>query len=75
MAEEEQHQDTLARIPADRALVEALYAGGRISQEARHYALALLYPRHEWGLLTTGLFTIVALYLKRAARQMAAEHA
>ena len=41
MVEEEQHQGALARIPADRSLVEALYAGGRISKEARHYALAL----------------------------------
>ena len=50
-----QDDEALAQIPADRALVEALYAGGRISKEARHYALALLYPRHEWGLWTARL--------------------
>ena len=55
MAEEEQHQGALAQIPADRALVEALYAGGRISKEARHYALALLYPHDKWGLWTARL--------------------
>ena len=50
-----QDNEALAQIPADRGLVEALYAGGRISKEARHYALALLYPRHEWGLWTARL--------------------
>ena len=51
----QEDNNALAQIPADRALVEALYAGGRISKEARHYALALLYPRHEWGLWTARL--------------------
>ena len=55
MAEEEEHKDTLARIRADRALVEALYADGRISKEGRHYALALLYPHDQWGLWTARL--------------------
>ena len=50
-----QDNEALARIPADRALVEALYADGRISQEARHYALALLYPHDKWGLWTARL--------------------
>ena len=51
----QEDNNALAQIPADRGLVEALYAGGRISKEARHYALALLYPRHEWGLWTARL--------------------
>ena len=66
MAEEQQHQGALARIPADRALVEALYAGGRISQEARHCALALLYPRHEWGLWTARLLLALGAALMLA---------
>ena len=52
---EEDDEDALARIPADRGLVEALYADGRITKEARDYALALLYPRREWGLWTARL--------------------
>ena len=51
----QQDNHALARIPADRGLVEALYAGGRISKEARHYALALLYPPYQWGLWTARL--------------------
>ena len=51
----QEDNNALAQIPADRRLVEALYANGRISKEARHYALALLYPRHEWGLWTARL--------------------
>ena len=66
MAEEEQHQDTLARIPADRALVEALYAGGRIGKEARHYALALLYPHDKWGLWTARLLLALGTALMLA---------
>ena len=54
MAEEEQ-DDALTGIPADRGLVEALYTNGRITKEARDYALALLYPRREWGLWTARL--------------------
>ena len=54
MAEEEQ-DNALTGIPADRGLVEALYANGRITKEARDYALALLYPRREWGLWTARL--------------------
>ena len=51
----QEDNNALAQIPADRGLVEALYANGRISKEARHYALTLLYPRHEWGLWTARL--------------------
>lgn len=61
-----QDNETLARIPADRGLVEALYAGGRISKEARHYALALLYPRHEWGLWTARLLLALGTALMLA---------
>ena len=62
----QQDNQALAQIPADRALVEALYAGGRISKEARHYALTLLYPRHEWGLWTARLLLALGTALMLA---------
>ena len=62
----QEDNNALAQIPADRALVEALYAGGRISREARHYALALLYPRHEWGLWTARLLLALGAALMLA---------
>ena len=66
VSEEEEHKDALARIPADRALVEALYAGGRISKEGRHYALALLYPHYRWGLWTARLLLALGTALALA---------
>ena len=54
MAEEEQ-DNALTGIPADRGLVEALYVNGKLTKEARDYALALLYPRREWELWTARL--------------------
>jgi hypothetical protein len=41
---------TLNQIPADRRLVDQLYSHGKISSEAREYALNLLCPHNQWGL-------------------------
>jgi uncharacterized membrane protein len=46
----------LEEIPANRQLVEALYARGKITPEARAYALDLLYPARHWGLWVSRLF-------------------
>ena len=61
-----QDNATLAQIPADRALVEALYADGRIGKEGRHYALALLYPHYRWGLWTARLLLALGTALALA---------
>ena len=62
----QQDNDALAQISADRALVEALYADGRISKEGRHYALALLYPHYRWGLWTARLLLALGTALALA---------
>ncbi len=41
---------SLDEIPANRHLVEALFANGVITQGTRDYALELLYPVRQWGL-------------------------
>ena len=46
----EQNNYTLEQIPANRRLVEELYSHGKITREARIYALNLLYPHNQWGL-------------------------
>ena len=57
----EKHFYTLEQIPANRRLVEALYSHGKITREAREYALNLLYPHNQWGLwLSQLLLTIGA---------------
>jgi len=40
----------LHRISANRRLVEELYAHGKITHEAKEYALDLLYPADKWGM-------------------------
>ncbi|PCJ85188.1 MAG: hypothetical protein COA52_16430 [Hyphomicrobiales bacterium] len=46
-----QHQNiTLDQIPANRDLIEELYAHGKISREARSHALHLIHPHALWGL-------------------------
>ena len=42
-------EQSLKQIPANRKLIEDLYAHGKISSEAKRSALGFLYPR-QWGL-------------------------
>jgi uncharacterized membrane protein len=51
----EKHSYTLEQIPANRQLVEELYSHGKITGEAREYALNLLYPHNQWGLWVSRL--------------------
>lgn len=60
---EQTSQPTLAQIPANRRLVDELYAHGKISHEAREYALDFLYPADKWGLWISRLFLAVGTAL------------
>jgi uncharacterized membrane protein len=57
---------SLASIPANRQLVETLFANDVISADAREHALEILYPAKNWGLwasrllLTLGVSLILA---------------
>ena len=42
------YTNILDQIPANRRLVEELYSHGKISLEAKKYALNFLYPSHKW---------------------------
>ncbi len=55
--DENKFPDNLQQIPADRKLVEKLYSHGKISGEAREYALNLLYPKN-WGLWISRMLLI-----------------
>ncbi len=57
------HRHSLEQIPANRRLVEVLYAHGKISREAREYALDLLYPHRQWGLWVSRLLLIIGTTL------------
>jgi uncharacterized membrane protein len=59
----EKHTYTLAQIPANRRLVEVLYAHGKITRETKEYALNLLYPQQQWGLWMSRLMLIVGTTL------------
>lgn len=54
---------TLEQIPANRRLVEDLYSHGKITREAREYALTLLYPHNQWGLWISRLLLTVSVVL------------
>lgn len=60
---EQTSQPTLAQIPANRRLVDELYAHGKISPEARDYALDFLYPADKWGIWISRLFLAVGVAL------------
>ncbi|WP_282609095.1 DUF2157 domain-containing protein [Pelagibius sp. Alg239-R121] len=53
----------LAQIPANRRLVDELHAHGKISPEAKVYALDFLYPADQWGLWISRLFLAVGTAL------------
>lgn len=55
------HNSPLEKIPANNQLVEDLYAHGKISKEARDYALELISPRNQWGLWVSRLLLTFAL--------------
>ena len=50
---------TLDQIPANRRLVDELYTHGRISHEAKDYALDLLYPADKWGVWISRLLLAI----------------
>jgi uncharacterized membrane protein len=54
---------TLEQIPANRRLVEVLYAHGKITREAKEYALNLLYSHKQWGLWISRLMLIIGTTL------------
>ena len=56
-------RSVLEQIPADRELVEKLYAHGKITQEERGYALNFLYPHDQWGVWVSRLLLIVGAVL------------
>ncbi len=60
---EQTSQPTLAQIPANRRLVDELYAHGKISHEARAYALDFLYPPDKWGVWISRLLLAVGTAL------------
>lgn len=51
--------DTLEQIPANRRLVEELHAHGKISLEAKQFALDLLYRVDKWGMWVSRLLMII----------------
>jgi len=59
----EKHSDTLDQIPANRRLVEELYAHGKITRDARDYALSLLHPHTQWGLWVSRLLLTLGTVL------------
>lgn len=54
---------TLEQIPANRRLVEELYSHGKITREAREYALDILYPHNQWGLWISRLLLTIGTAL------------
>lgn len=56
-------QIALEQIRADRRLVEELFSHRLITQDARDYALQLLYPRKNWGLWVSHLLLVVGVSL------------
>ena len=52
----EEKKNSLEEIAADRKLIESLFSHGKISAEAREYALSLLYPKKQWALWLSRLF-------------------
>jgi len=50
-------------IPANRRVVDELYAHGKISFEAKEYALAFLYPADKWGIWASRLLLVVGAAL------------
>ncbi|MDE1461798.1 DUF2157 domain-containing protein [Spartinivicinus poritis] len=53
----------LATIPANRRLVDELYAYGYLTAEGKAYALNLLHPHNQWGLWISRLLLILATAL------------
>ncbi|WP_020591364.1 DUF2157 domain-containing protein [Kiloniella laminariae] len=54
---------SLDQVFADRGLVDALYAAGKINREARDTALQLLIPHNSWGLWVSRLLLVLSTAL------------
>ena len=63
LMDREKDSNSLEQRPADRRLIESLYAHGKITGEARSYALSLLYPQRQWGIWTARLLVIIGTAL------------
>ncbi len=63
MDAEQESNNTLEEIPANRKLVEELYLHGKITRETRKYALNILYPHNTWGFWTSRLLLIIGATL------------
>ena len=61
--EVEAKSSKLEKIPANRRLVEQLYAQAQISKAARDYALGYLYPPELWGLWASRLLLALGVSL------------
>lgn len=59
----EKHSYTLEQIPANRRLIEVLYLHGKITKEAREYAMNLLYLHNQWGFWISRLLLIIGATL------------
>ncbi|WP_163835918.1 DUF2157 domain-containing protein [Spartinivicinus ruber] len=53
----------LKQIPANRRLVEELYAQGYLSAEGKVYALNRLYPHNQWGIWVSRLLLLLGTAL------------
>lgn len=53
----------LDKTPANRRLVEELYAHGKITHAAKEYSLNLLYPADKWGIWVSRLLLAIGLAL------------
>lgn len=56
---EQTSEATLDRIPANRRLVDELFAHKKITAEARDYALEFLTPADRWGIWVSRVFLAV----------------
>lgn len=60
---EQKPKSLLNQIPANRRLVDELYAHGKITHEAKEYALDTLYPADKWGIWISRLLLAVGAAL------------
>lgn len=60
---EQKAKSLLNQIPANRRLVEELYAHGKITHEAKEHALDILYPADKWGIWISRLLLTIGATL------------
>lgn len=56
-------EDRLKEIAVDSRLIAGLYSQGKISLEAKRFALDLLSPHHRWGLWVSRLLLSIGTTL------------